>query len=137
MEQTRSIALVGHSFGGLVIKSLIVEAKRLAILPERAKKAVVTRKSSDSCKAFLEKFKCAVFYATPHSGSEAAIFAKNLQKLSRIPTLAGILKNLEPFERAMEDLSVEFKNAAPADINIFAFVEGRPMSLFCGLKSVI
>lgn len=136
LEQTKSIALVGHSFGGLVLKSLIVEAKKQATLPQHARRNDVTKRVSDSCKLFLEKVNCAVFYGTPHSGSDAATMAKNLQKVVRIPTLAGILKNLEPFERVMEELSVDFEDAARTDINIYAFAEGRPISLF-GLKSVL
>lgn len=136
LEQTKCIALVGHSFGGLVLKSLIVEAKKQATLPEDAQRNDVTKRASDSCKAFLERFRCAVFYGTPHSGSDVATLANNLQKIVRIPTLAGILKNLKPFERAMEELSVEFEGAAPTDISIFAFAEGRPVN-FGFFKSVL
>lgn len=136
----QSIALVGHSFGGLVLKSLLVEAKKLATLPEHARRNDVTRATGDACTAFLAKINCAVFYGTPHSGSDAATLAQNLQKLAKrtgIPlTLAGILKNLQPFQRDMEELSVAFQDAARQDINIFAFGEGRPISLLGGLRSV-
>lgn len=141
LDQTQIIALVGHSFGGLVIKSLIVEAKKLATLPEQARRNDVTRATSDACAAFLAKVKCAVFYGTPHSGSDAVNLVQNLQKLAkltRVPlTLAGILKNLQPFQRDMEVLSVKFQDAAPQDINIFAFGEGRPISLWGGLSLVL
>lgn len=118
------------------MKSLMVEAKKLAMLPKHAQPNYATRNSSDACKAFMGNVKLAVFYGTPHSGSDAANLAKKLQKVYRLPFLAGILKNLQPFERSMEELSVEFEDAARADINIFAFAEGRPISLLCGLNSV-
>jgi hypothetical protein len=128
---------MGHSFGGLVLKSLVVEARRHASLPERAQKNEQTRSVCAACKAFLEKVNCAVFYGTPHSGSDAATVVKNLQKIAKIPTLAKFIKNLEPFETNMELLSVEFEDAARQDISIFAFAEGRPISLLCGLQSVL
>ncbi len=57
-------------------------------------------------------------------------FAEYVTKLLRCNNrhLAGIMRNIKPRQRDMEDLSVDFDNIVNENkINIYDFCEGRPM----------
>ncbi len=110
--------LVGHSFGGLIIKSLIVEAsKHVSVTCE--------------CKTFLQHIKGMIFYAVPHSGRLIAQYAENFDKA--FPhRLAGVMRELKKFEEDMHQLSKKFdeilelsskKDHALHGIKIYSFVE--------------
>lgn len=132
--------LVGHSFGGLVIKSLLVEAdKQAKLLEKRRVPSGLALRTAEVCKMFRDNVKGIVFYGVPHSGSDVATMARRLNDAAfKSLRLTGIMKNLEPFERKMEELTVDFREAVGDDIDIYAFAEGRPtfrgVSL-CGLRS--
>lgn len=66
--QQGTIALVGHSLGGLLIKQLLREAN-----DQRSRQATVER--------LLNQIKAAVFYGTPHTGSRLATFSDRLRVL--------------------------------------------------------
>jgi hypothetical protein len=87
--------LVGHSFGGLLIKSLTVEASKDA------------SSSCKECQTFLEHIKGIIFYAVPHSGRLTAQYAQNFDKAfpHRLP---GVMRGLKEFEDEMEQLSNNF-----------------------------
>jgi predicted alpha/beta-fold hydrolase len=59
------IVLVGYSFGGLVVKSLVVEvgkrvnARMVSCLDEQVRR---------SCNKFLQNLKEAIFYGVPYTG---------------------------------------------------------------------
>jgi triacylglycerol esterase/lipase EstA (alpha/beta hydrolase family) len=125
------VALVAYSFGGLVLKSLVVEAH----------KHVYQRPINDldderqkCCKSFLNNVKGVVFYGVPHSGA-----TKNLSKYfnwqcqqintsNKYFAQHGFSRNLEPFNQQMESLSKEFKDAVHEDLNIYEFGEGLPVN---------
>ncbi|CAK9229143.1 unnamed protein product [Sphagnum troendelagicum] len=125
------IVLVGYSFGGLVVKSLIVEADK------RAKARIVNLLdvgAKRSCAKFLENLKGTVFYAVPHTGGGADFkqyFVYQSQRLNHAKgekfAKSGILKNIEGFNKQMADLSVDFENAADPALIIYAFGEGQPV----------
>jgi triacylglycerol esterase/lipase EstA (alpha/beta hydrolase family) len=115
------VALVAYSFGGLVLKSLVVEARKH--VNQRPKNGFDDEKQK-CCKTFLNNVKGVVFYGVPHSGA-----TKNLSKYfnwqrQQINTFnkyfaqLGFSKNLEPFNQKMESLSKEFKDAVHEDFNI-------------------
>jgi hypothetical protein len=112
-------ALVGHSFGGLVIKALINEAKRSS---GRAERNALDRKAISKAKEFLKNLKLVVFYAVPHSGADA----KTLTGYVSGRAASWLPKNMKPFSRKMEKMSVMMQDAFNKEINIFAFVEGQP-----------
>jgi len=117
--------LIGHSFGGLVLKSLVVNLKwRIAIdsAINPLSKATVQR-----AKMFLRNVRGVAFYAVPHAGSSN--FAEYVKKLSRCNRHnPGIMDNIRPWQRDMEKLSVDFEDIVNGnEINIFAFCEGRPI----------
>jgi hypothetical protein len=125
-EWHHPIVLIGHSFGGLVLKSLVVKLKmRLAI--ENATDS--WSKATVQCaKVFLSNVRGVAFYAVPHAGSSN--IAKYVNKLLRCYNRHhhGIMDNIRPWQRDMEELSVEFDSIVTEnEINIYAFCEGRPM----------
>jgi triacylglycerol esterase/lipase EstA (alpha/beta hydrolase family) len=87
----RPFVLVGHSFGGLVIKALINETKRHSDSPETNafdKKAI--RKAKD-----LQNVKGIVFYAD----------AATLLSYFKFVGLSKIIGNRMPFSRRMAKMS--------------------------------
>ncbi len=56
--------LIGHSFGGLVLKSLVVKFKTMKSGTDAWSKATLQRG-----KVFLSNVRGVAFYAIPHAGS--------------------------------------------------------------------
>jgi hypothetical protein len=122
------VALVAYSFGGLVLKSLVVEAyKRVHQTPRNDLDDEVYK----CCKTFLNNVKGVIFYGVPHAGGTQNLsnyFTWQHPKLTKNATQSGFFKNLESFNPQMEHLSMDFKNAVREDLNIYAFGEGLPLN---------
>ncbi len=109
-----------------MLKSLVVKLKRrLAIenATDSWSKATV-----QLGKVFLSNVRGVAFYAVPHAGSSN--IAKYVNKLLRCNNRhhRGIMDNIQPWQRDMEQLSVDFDDIVNENkINIYAFCEGRPM----------
>jgi hypothetical protein len=125
------IVLVGYSFGGLVVKSLVVEvdkrvnARTVGRLDEQVQR---------SCNKFLVNLKAAIFYSVPHAGGGEdfkQFFVYQSQQLNVVNkkqiAKSGILKSFEVFNRQMAELSVDFETAVDPSLIIYAFGEGRPV----------
>jgi hypothetical protein len=115
-------ALVGHSFGGLVIKALVNEARRCSDRPERN---ALDGRAISKAKEFLENLKLVVFYAVPHSGADAETLTGYLKSFPprAVPCLP---ENMKPFSRKMAKMSVMMEDAFyDKEINIYAFGEGQ------------
>jgi hypothetical protein len=68
------------------------------------------------------------FYAVPHAG--ASNIAKYVNKLLRCNNShhSGIMNNIRPQQRHMEQLSEDFDDIVNENkINVYAFCEGRQM----------
>jgi len=118
--------LIGHSFGGLVLKSLVVKLKRVSTI--RNPTNPFSKATVQCAKVFLSNVRGVVFYAVPHAGSKN--IAKYVNKLLRCNNRhhRGIMHNIQPWKRDMEELSVEFDGIVTEnEINIYAFCEGRPI----------
>jgi pimeloyl-ACP methyl ester carboxylesterase len=130
------IVLVGYSFGGLVVKSLVVEVDK------RVNARIVNpldKKAKQSCTKFLNNLKGTIFYGVPHTGGGEdfkQFFVRECQRFNdankkRIAksgiAKSGILKNIEGFNRQMAELSVDFETAVNPTLIIYAFGEGRPV----------
>jgi len=78
-------------------------------------------------KVFLSNVRAVTFYAIPHAGSSKfAEYVKMLRCNNRHHP--GIMDNIQPWQRDMEELSVDFDDIVNRNkINIYAFCEGRPM----------
>jgi pimeloyl-ACP methyl ester carboxylesterase len=126
-QASQQIVLVGHSFGGLVIKSLMVEVDKA--VKERALSAIERSKQA-RCKAFQENVKGIMFYAVPHTGTDKDFKTyltgcNNIPYLQKSERLTELMKSVDAFNRQMVDLSTDFEYSVPKDINLYAIVEGR------------
>jgi len=120
------IVLIGHSFGGLVLKSLVVKLKRESTI--RNPTNSWSEATVQHAKVFLRNVRGVAFYAVPHAGSSN--IAEYVKKLLRCNNRhrRGIMHNIQPWQRDMEQLSVDFDYIVNENnINIYAFCEGRPM----------
>jgi hypothetical protein len=124
------IVLIGHSFGGLVLKSLVVKAKNMSSIKDPQDS--LTRAAVDHAKAFLNNVRGVVFYAVPHAGSyNITEYVNNLLR-SNNKHHARIMENVQPCQRDMEELSQEFENfLKEKKVNVYAFGEGKPMNVVC------
>ncbi len=125
------IVLVGYSFGGLVLKSLVVEVhqhihQRIINLTDAA--------INKSCKRFLENLKGTIFYGVPHAGGNEDFLKYFSWKCQQINTMkkkvkvhSSLLRNLTSFNRQMEELSMGFENAINQDLIIYAFSVGQAL----------
>jgi len=123
----KPVAIVAYSFGGLVFKSLVVEAH----------KHVYQRTMNDFdfevqkyCEIFLNNLKGVVFYSVPHAGGTPDLskyFKWQCQQITKDTTELGLLENMKSFNPKMEQLSVDFNNAICKNLNIYAFGEGLPI----------
>jgi hypothetical protein len=124
------VALVAYSFGGLVLKSLVVEARKHVY---QTSKNALDNEIHKCCQTFLNNVKGVIFYGVPHSGGTQSLSKyftwqyEQINKLSKYVTQPGFPKYLEIFNSEMEYLSMDFKNAVHEDLNIYAFGEGLPL----------
>ncbi|CAM6060623.1 unnamed protein product [Sphagnum tenellum] len=124
------VALIAYSFGGLILKSLVVEAHKHVY--QRPKNGF-DDKVHKCCKTFLNNVKGVVFYSVPHAGGTQSLSNyfiwkhQQINTLNKYATQSGFLKNLESFNSHMEHLSTDFINAIHKDLNIYAFGEGLPL----------
>jgi hypothetical protein len=115
--------LIGHSFGGLVLKSLVVKCLEVSTLHKPTNS--LSEGAVQYAKAFLRNVRGVVFYAVPHSGSNIAEY---VEFLLNIRHHHGIMDNIQPLKRDMEKLTVDFDEIAnDKNINVYAFCEGRRM----------
>ncbi|CAM6049815.1 unnamed protein product [Sphagnum compactum] len=121
------VAMVAYSFGGLVLKSLVVEMHKHAYQKQMTNLDV---KTQNCCLKFLKNLKGVVFYSVPHAGGTRDLskyFKWQCQQITKDKTKSGLLKNMKSFNRKMEQLSIDFNKSTCEDINIYAFVEGSPI----------
>ncbi|CAK9210437.1 unnamed protein product [Sphagnum troendelagicum] len=121
------VALVAYTFGGLVLKSLVVEAcKHVNQRPRND----LDHEVHKCCKMFINNVKGVVFYGVPHAGGSEQLSNyftwqhQQINTLNKYATQSGFKKNLESFNPQMEHLSTDFKNATHEDVSIYAFGEG-------------
>ncbi len=126
LGQQCGCVLVGHSFGGLVIKSLVVMAKRKA-LSSRVTNFLEEQEVA-SAKRFLQNLRGVVNYAVPHNGSFLESYFTLGHNLFRRVQLAEFMKDLRPFSARMDKLSVEFEEIShEKSIHVLAFLEDKPL----------
>jgi hypothetical protein len=118
--------LIGHSFGGLVLKSLVVKLERASTI--RNPTNSWSEATEQRAEVFLRNVRGVAFYAVPHAGSSK--FAEYVKMLLRCYNRHhhGIMDNIRPWQRDMEQLSEDFHRIVTKnEIIIYAFCEGRPM----------
>ncbi|KAG0612363.1 hypothetical protein M758_6G021700 [Ceratodon purpureus] len=120
------VILIGHSFGGLIIKSLVVEAHSQATLQPRL---------HEKCVKFLENLEGIVFYSVPGSASDQnQQFEEYINKLNQTgvlqrSTLMQALLKLDKgvFNQEMRLLGSQFEKSIPEKTKILCFIEGKGM----------
>ncbi|CAK9227836.1 unnamed protein product [Sphagnum troendelagicum] len=121
------VAMVAYSFGGLVLKSLVVEMHKHVYQKQTNELDV---KAHIYCEKFLKNLKGVVFYSVPHAGGThdlSKYFKWQCQQIAKDTTPSSLVKNMESFNPKMEQLSIDFKKSICENINIYAFVEGLPI----------
>jgi hypothetical protein len=121
------VAMVAYSFGGLVLKTLVVEMHKHVYQKQKNNLDV---KAQKLCEKFLKNLKGVVFYSVPHVGGtqDLSKYIKwQSQQISKGTTRSSLLKNMKSFDQKMEQLSIDFNESICKDINIFTFVEGSPI----------
>ncbi len=121
------------------MKSLVVKLERESTI--RNPSNSFSESTAWRAKAFLRNVRGVAFYAVPHAGSTN--IPTYVNKLLRCKNRhhRGIMGNIEPYRRDMNQLSVDFDRIVTEnEINIYAFCEGKPMEqevrmcwLKCGL----
>ncbi len=105
------MALVAYSFGGLVLKSLVVEVhKHVRQRPRNDLDDEVHK----CCKTFLNNVKGVIFYGVPHAGGTQYLSNyfiwqhQQINTFSKYATQSSFLTNLKSFNPQMEHLSMDF-----------------------------
>jgi triacylglycerol esterase/lipase EstA (alpha/beta hydrolase family) len=105
------VALVAYSFGGLILKSLVVEAHRHV---HQRRKNCLDDEIQKCCKTFLNNVKGVIFYGVPHFGGTKYLskyFTWQYQQVntsSKYATQFGFKNNLKSFNPQMKYLSTDF-----------------------------
>jgi hypothetical protein len=121
------VAMVTYSFGGLVLKSLVVEMYKHVYQKQMNNLDV---KTQNFCEKILKNLKGVVFYSVPHAGGTQDLsnyFKWQCQQIAKDKTRSSLLKNMKSFDQLMEQLSTDFNKLICENINIYAFVEGLPI----------
>ncbi len=121
------VAMVAYSFGGLVLKSLVVEMHKHVYQKQKTNLDV---KTQNCCEKFLKNLKGVVFYSVPHVGGTenlSKFFKWQCEQIAKDKTSSNLLKNMKSFDRKMQQLSIDFNNSICEDVNIYAFSEGSPI----------
>ncbi|CAN5975792.1 unnamed protein product, partial [Sphagnum jensenii] len=130
------VALIAYSFGGLVLKSLVVEVRKHVY---QMSKNDLDDEIQKCCKTFLNNFKGVVFYGVPHSGATENLSkyfnwkCQQINLFNKDFSQPSFSRNLKPFSQQMESLSKEFRDAVHEDLNIYEFSEGLPVDENLGI----
>jgi pimeloyl-ACP methyl ester carboxylesterase len=141
-QARRPLILLGHSYGGLVIKQALVTA---ATAPR-------DHPRYNDYQAFITAVSGVIFLGTPHSGSSfasAGIFQANFRSWFGSATNAEILKPLalDTAMTTLKDLERDFQETLSKDrlsalISLY-FYETKPLTVgvsfhtFCSLRRVL
>jgi hypothetical protein len=126
------IVLVGYSFGGLITKSLVVEAKERCDQMTTNDVDLIMNKH---CRNFINNLNGVVFYGVPHGGATKEYFTyfkqqcQNFDSFNKMysKTQPNLLINVRVFNRKMEELSVKFDRVKD-NLIVYAFGEGQPIN---------
>ncbi|KAG0603600.1 hypothetical protein M758_10G106400 [Ceratodon purpureus] len=128
----KPFVLVGHSYGGIVIKSLVVICNDLARTkrdPSRLSPGEI--RAIDAASAFMNNLKGYVFYGVPQRGSNLANYANWTNKFVPLCLGGSVCNDLVPFKQEILDLTTKFEAAIKGrDIMQFAFGETKKTGTF-------
>ncbi len=125
--------LVGHSFGGIVIESLVIEINEIS---QRRHSNNLEKTVVEKANVFLKNMAGVAFYAVPHVGSRQLIeyicrqCEINLHSKKWAKVKAIILENIDSSISKAANLSNDFFNKLASCTNIYgvyAFIETKPI----------
>ncbi len=133
LGQEHPFVLVGHSFGGIVIESLVMEIHKIS---QQQHCNNLGKTDVEKANIFLKNMAGVAFYAVPHVGSrqlidyickqhEINLHSKQLAKVKAI-----ILENIDPSISKAANLSNDFFNTLASCTNIYGiyvFIETKPV----------
>jgi len=133
LGQEHPFVLVGHSFGGIVIESLVMEIHKLS---QQQHFNNLEKIDVGKANVFLKNMVGVAFYAVPHYGSRQLFeyickqHQINLHSKQMAKVKAIILKNIDPSISKATNLSNDFFNTLASCTNIYgvyAFIETKPI----------
>ncbi|MFO1079510.1 MAG: tetratricopeptide repeat protein [Reyranellaceae bacterium] len=108
----RDLVLIGHSMGGLIIKTLLIHGRTKG-----------DRRIAD----LVQRVKGVVFVATPHSGSQLANIARAVRAVVRTN---DHVSNLTLHDQHLHTLNQQFRNIVEETrLSVRAFGEGKRVKL--------
>jgi len=129
LGQKHPFVLVGHSFGGIVIKSLVFEIHKIS---QQQHCNNVEKSYVKKANVFFKNMLGVAFYAVPHIGSQPLIeyICQQCKISSDSKQLAKVLENIDPSISRATNLSNDFIKTLASCTNIYGvyvFVETKPI----------
>ncbi len=129
LGQEHPFVLVGHSFGGIVIESLVME------IHERSQQQhfdTLRKTKVQMANVFLKNMAGLAFYAIPHFGSDRLIqyICKQCEISLDSKQMAKVLENIDSSKSKTLNLSNDFFNTLPSYRNVYGvyvFLETKPI----------
>jgi hypothetical protein len=133
LGQEHPFVLVGHSFGGIVIESLVMKIHKIS---QQQHSNNLEKADVEKANVFLKNMAGVAFYGVPHVGSrqlieyicrqcEINLHSKQLAKVKAI-----ILENIDPSISKATNLSNDFFSILASCTNIYGvidFIETKPI----------
>jgi hypothetical protein len=129
LGQEHPFVLVGHSFGGIVIESLVIEIHRIS---QQQPYDNLGKRGVENANVFLKNMVGVAFYAVPHAGSRQLIeyICGQCEINLDSKQLAKVLENIDPSISKAADLSNDFSNILSSCTNVYGvyvFIETQPI----------
>lgn len=108
------LLLIGHSMGGLVIKTLIHHGRT---------------KGVPRYESVVKRIRGVSFIATPHNGSQLATLAKYAAFLLRTNPQVGNMQNHDPHLHSLNQQFLAYFNAKDTCVAVRTFAERKPVQI--------
>jgi hypothetical protein len=133
LGQEHPFVLIGHSFGGIVIESLVIEIHKIS---GQQHSNNLEKTFVEKANVFLKNMAGVAFYAVPHIGSRQLIeyicrqceINLHSKQLARVKAI--ILENIDSSISKAANLSNDFFNTLASCTNnygVHAFIETKPI----------
>ncbi len=121
--------LVGHSFGGIVIKSLVIEMHKIS---QQQHCNNLGKSDVEKANVFLKNMLGVAFYAVPHFGSYRLIqyICKQCEINLDSKQMAKVLENIDSSISKTANLSTDSLNTLASCRNVYGvyvFIETKPI----------
>lgn len=138
---TNPFVLVGHSYGGIVIASLVVRCYDLFKRPmeNRTNLSPGERESIDNATRFMANLKGVVFFGVPQKGSMLAALATWINMIIPLCIGKSVSSDLVPSSEGIAELMRNFQIAIQCQPGVvrFAFGETKKTGLWRFIKCMV